>query len=213
MENCTASSTHRSSILKPLPTPTQTHAHPTPPPNSTPNQTQTKSTLTANPTLNPNPPTPTPTPTPQITIFQRVLMAKPGVNVYDIRKECVGPLCYDFSDADAYLNSNGAAAAAAAAARRLAAVAGRPVVWTWRGWGGCARCGCPSFCCIATHPPCNPPTHLTLQPTHSPTLQPTNPPTPTNPPPTSGVRKALGVGNREWEECNMLVHASFWGES
>jgi hypothetical protein len=34
-------------------------------------------------------------------------MAKPGVNVYDIRKECVGPLCYDFSDADTYLNSAG----------------------------------------------------------------------------------------------------------
>jgi hypothetical protein len=35
-------------------------------------------------------------------------MSKPGVNVYDIRKECEGPLCYDFSDADAYLNSAGA---------------------------------------------------------------------------------------------------------
>ena len=34
-------------------------------------------------------------------------MAKPGVNVYDIRKECVGPLCYDFTDADEYLNSKG----------------------------------------------------------------------------------------------------------
>ncbi|KAI8464535.1 MAG: serine carboxypeptidase III precursor [Monoraphidium minutum] len=69
----------------------------------------------------------------QIAIFQRVLMAKPGVNVYDIRKECVGPLCYDFSDADAYLN-------------------------------------------------------------------------------TPSVRKALGVGDRSWEECNMLVHAGFMGD-
>lgn len=41
----------------------------------------------------------------QLFIFQRVLMAKPGINVYDIRKDCEGPLCYDFSDADAYLNS------------------------------------------------------------------------------------------------------------
>ncbi len=29
--------------------------------------------------------------------------------------------------------------------------------------------------------------------------------------PPSGVRKALGVGKREWEECNMLVHAGFMG--
>lgn len=29
--------------------------------------------------------------------------------MYDIRKECVGPLCYDFSDADEYLNSPGEA--------------------------------------------------------------------------------------------------------
>jgi hypothetical protein len=54
----------------------------------------------------PHPPT-QPHHTPQMFIFQRVLMAKPGVNVYDIRKDCVGPLCYDFSDADAYLNSAG----------------------------------------------------------------------------------------------------------
>ncbi len=41
----------------------------------------------------------------QIFIFERILASKPGINVYDIRKECVGPLCYDFSDADTYLNS------------------------------------------------------------------------------------------------------------
>lgn len=40
----------------------------------------------------------------QLTVFGRILMAKPGINVYDIRKECIGPLCYDFSDADKYLN-------------------------------------------------------------------------------------------------------------
>ena len=34
-------------------------------------------------------------------------MAKPGVNVYDIRRDCEGPLCYDFSDADTYLNTPG----------------------------------------------------------------------------------------------------------
>jgi hypothetical protein len=34
-------------------------------------------------------------------------MAKPGINVYDIRKECIGALCYDFSDADKYLNRCG----------------------------------------------------------------------------------------------------------
>jgi carboxypeptidase C (cathepsin A) len=41
----------------------------------------------------------------QLTVFGRILMSNPGINVYDIRKECVGPLCYDFSDADKYLNS------------------------------------------------------------------------------------------------------------
>jgi hypothetical protein len=40
----------------------------------------------------------------QLTVFGRILMSNPGINVYDIRKECVGPLCYDFSDADKYLN-------------------------------------------------------------------------------------------------------------
>lgn len=32
-------------------------------------------------------------------------MSAPGINFYDIRKTCQGPLCYDFSDADAFLNS------------------------------------------------------------------------------------------------------------
>jgi hypothetical protein len=34
-------------------------------------------------------------------------MSQPGINVYDIRKQCEGPLCYDFSDAGAYLNRCG----------------------------------------------------------------------------------------------------------
>ncbi|WIA37630.1 hypothetical protein OEZ86_014531 [Tetradesmus obliquus] len=41
----------------------------------------------------------------QATIFGRILMSKPGINYYDIRKQCLGPLCYDFSDADKFLNS------------------------------------------------------------------------------------------------------------
>jgi hypothetical protein len=41
----------------------------------------------------------------QTTIFGRILMSKPGINYYDIRKQCEGPLCYDFSDADQFLNS------------------------------------------------------------------------------------------------------------
>lgn len=40
-----------------------------------------------------------------MTVFQRILMSAPGINFYDIRKTCQGPLCYDFSDADAFLNS------------------------------------------------------------------------------------------------------------
>lgn len=70
---------------------------------------------------------------PQLTVFQRILMSAPGINVYDIRKKCVGPLCYDFSDADAFLNS-------------------------------------------------------------------------------ASVRKELGVGDKSWEECNMIVNAQFWGK-
>lgn len=33
----------------------------------------------------------------------QVLLAAGGVNVYDIRKQCEGPLCYDFSKLDRYL--------------------------------------------------------------------------------------------------------------
>ena len=33
----------------------------------------------------------------------QVMLLNPGMNVYDIRKPCVGPLCYDFSHLDAYL--------------------------------------------------------------------------------------------------------------
>ena len=33
----------------------------------------------------------------------QVMLLNPGMNVYDIRKPCVGPLCYDFSRLDAYL--------------------------------------------------------------------------------------------------------------
>lgn len=69
----------------------------------------------------------------EAAIFSRILMANPGINVYDIRKKCDGPLCYDFSAADEYLNSE-------------------------------------------------------------------------------AVRDALGVGGREWTECNMLVHAGFSGD-
>eukprot|EP00775_Hariotina_reticulata_P005749 gene5749-5989_t len=70
----------------------------------------------------------------QLAIFSRVLAAQPGINVYDIRKECEGPLCYDFSDADKFLNS-------------------------------------------------------------------------------AAIRKALGVPDKaRWQECNMLVHAAFYGD-
>lgn len=47
----------------------------------------------------------------QSFIFARVLAAQPGINVYDIRKQCEGPLCYDFSDADKFLNSRAVRAA------------------------------------------------------------------------------------------------------
>jgi carboxypeptidase C (cathepsin A) len=66
-------------------------------------------------------------------VFQRILASAPGINVYDIRKKCEGPLCYDFSDADAFLNS-------------------------------------------------------------------------------AAVRRTLGVGDRKWEECNMLVNSQFYGK-
>lgn len=40
----------------------------------------------------------------EMTVFQPILMAQPGINVYDIRKPCVGQLCYDFSAVEKYLN-------------------------------------------------------------------------------------------------------------
>lgn len=33
-----------------------------------------------------------------------VLEDNPGINYYDIRKQCVGSLCYDFSRIDNFLN-------------------------------------------------------------------------------------------------------------
>ncbi len=30
-------------------------------------------------------------------MFAPILIENPEINVYDIRKKCVGPLCYDFS--------------------------------------------------------------------------------------------------------------------
>jgi len=37
-------------------------------------------------------------------IMQTVLQDNPGINYYDIRKQCVGSLCYDFSKIDNFLN-------------------------------------------------------------------------------------------------------------
>jgi len=39
-----------------------------------------------------------------VTTFGRVLGANPGINVYDITRKCEGQLCYDFTDADKFLN-------------------------------------------------------------------------------------------------------------
>ncbi|MEW5315793.1 MAG: hypothetical protein WDW38_007198 [Sanguina aurantia] len=41
----------------------------------------------------------------QATTFGTVLALNPGINVYDITKQCEGALCYDFTLADQYLNS------------------------------------------------------------------------------------------------------------
>ncbi|KAF9596471.1 hypothetical protein IFM89_012176 [Coptis chinensis] len=38
------------------------------------------------------------------TIFQRILSIAGNINYYDIRKECVGSLCYDFSNLEKFLN-------------------------------------------------------------------------------------------------------------
>ena len=40
----------------------------------------------------------------QATMFAPIMLLNPYINVYDIRKECEGPLCYDFSRLDEYLN-------------------------------------------------------------------------------------------------------------
>lgn len=40
----------------------------------------------------------------QATMFAPILIENPEINVYDIRKKCVGPLCYDFSRMEEYLN-------------------------------------------------------------------------------------------------------------
>ncbi|EFJ52952.1 hypothetical protein VOLCADRAFT_102913 [Volvox carteri f. nagariensis] len=40
----------------------------------------------------------------QLVSFDRILAANPGINVYDITKTCDGPLCYDMSAADEFLN-------------------------------------------------------------------------------------------------------------
>jgi len=37
-------------------------------------------------------------------LMNTVLQNNPGINYYDIRKQCVGSLCYDFSDIDNFLN-------------------------------------------------------------------------------------------------------------
>ncbi|GAB2276808.1 hypothetical protein Dimus_011522 [Dionaea muscipula] len=37
-------------------------------------------------------------------IFYSIVQQVPGINYYDIRKECQGSLCYDFSNIDQYLN-------------------------------------------------------------------------------------------------------------
>lgn len=40
----------------------------------------------------------------QISQFSSILAVAGNINVYDIRKECIGPLCYDFSRLDEYIN-------------------------------------------------------------------------------------------------------------
>jgi len=38
------------------------------------------------------------------SLMETVLQDNPGINYYDIRKQCNGPLCYDFSNIDNFLN-------------------------------------------------------------------------------------------------------------
>ncbi len=40
----------------------------------------------------------------QATMFMPIMLLNPMINVYDIRKECQGALCYDFSRLDTYMN-------------------------------------------------------------------------------------------------------------
>ncbi|GAX82651.1 hypothetical protein CEUSTIGMA_g10077.t1 [Chlamydomonas eustigma] len=40
----------------------------------------------------------------QMTEFVPIMAANPGINVYDITKKCEGTLCYDFTNADKFLN-------------------------------------------------------------------------------------------------------------
>lgn len=42
----------------------------------------------------------------QATMFTPILVANPGINVYDYRKSCDGDLCYDFSLLEEYLNKD-----------------------------------------------------------------------------------------------------------
>ncbi|DBA94519.1 hypothetical protein WJX77_001353 [Trebouxia sp. C0004] len=42
----------------------------------------------------------------QTTQFAPIMAANPTMNVYDIRKECEGPLCYDFSLLEKYINQD-----------------------------------------------------------------------------------------------------------
>lgn len=42
----------------------------------------------------------------QATMFTPILVANPGINVYDYRKTCDGDLCYDFSMLEEYLNQD-----------------------------------------------------------------------------------------------------------
>lgn len=39
----------------------------------------------------------------EATIFEAIMAIAGNVNVYDVRKPCIGPLCYDFSRMDEYL--------------------------------------------------------------------------------------------------------------
>lgn len=121
-------------------------------------------------------------------------MAKPGINVYDIRKECVGPLCYDFSDADKYLNRSAGRhtplfsavtvcfSVCDQVARRVLGAEGlsRDLDTTRSAGLTLAVVMCVCVCgCLCS----------------------------------AAVKKALGVDeDAEWQECNMFINAAFYGE-